>query len=420
VERHGPLLFAIARRIAGPELSDDVVQQTLMRAWQALRAGTEVKNVPAWLSQITRNVALTEYARQRATPETLSAELADPRSVAGSVEERIAVQEVLQQLAALPEPQRAALLATEFEGRSRRQIAGDLGLSEGAVRQLVHRARAALRVIITAVTPYPFAAWFARRGTDPSATGRLATLLSSGAPGRPGAAEAVAGGTVIGGGALAKGGATILAVTALGGGLVWHAALEHGHVAPMRDHDRTHHVRIAARIESREIVRVDSSRTSAATPVLVSDRAASQKPAASAAMSVRSSGVGADRGERVATHPRSSRRGDDPAADSGSRDAATSGSGLSGKASPGSDSSGRASALNNDDGASSGSLQPDQPSGTGTGSSPTPTTGVDGGTGQSTDAGFAGGAPTAAPPVTGTSGGGQPQTQSTTTSSSDD
>jgi RNA polymerase sigma factor (sigma-70 family) len=425
VERHGPLLFAIARRIVGPELSDDVVQQTLMRAWEALRAGTEVKNVPAWLSQITRNVALTEYARQRATPEALSAELVDPQSVPRSVEQRIAVQQVLLQLAALPEPQRAALLATEFEGRSRRQIAADLGLSEGAVRQLVYRARAALRVIVTAVTPYPFAAWFARRGTDPSATDRLATLLSSTTTGRPGAAEALAGGSVVGGGALVKGGATILAVTALGGGLVWHAALEHAHVLPARDHQASHGVPAATRVEARETVPVHDSRPDPATPVLWSDRTVSQDRTSSVVPTVRSSDRRPDSGHHLATRPRSARHGDDTAADSGSRGGALSRSGSAGEAQSGSDSSGSTSALNHDgsDGSASfGSPQSDQSSGAGVGASPgpAPATGGDGGTGQGTDSGFAGGGPTAVAPVTGTSGGGSSQTQSTTTNAGDD
>jgi hypothetical protein len=46
-------------------------------------------------------------------------------------------------------------LGMELEGRSRRQLAAELGLTEGAVRQLVHRARDAVRAAMAACVPFP-------------------------------------------------------------------------------------------------------------------------------------------------------------------------------------------------------------------------------------------------------------------------
>ena len=71
------------------------------------------------------------------------------------------MRETLAGLAALPENQREALLRTAVGGDSRAQIAHDLGVSDGAVRALVHRARTTLRAAATAVTPAPVAIWAA-------------------------------------------------------------------------------------------------------------------------------------------------------------------------------------------------------------------------------------------------------------------
>jgi hypothetical protein len=52
-------------------------------------------------------------------------------------------------------------VATALHGHSREAIAASTGISEGAVRQLVHRARATLRTAVTALTPWPLASWLA-------------------------------------------------------------------------------------------------------------------------------------------------------------------------------------------------------------------------------------------------------------------
>src|SRR5436853_5139524 len=84
-----------------------------------------------------------------------------------------------------------------MEGRSREEIAASLGLSEGAVRGLVHRARTTLRAAASAVTPVPVATWAAGggRGTLPTAE-RIAELVA-GAGSASLAGAAVKAGTVV-------------------------------------------------------------------------------------------------------------------------------------------------------------------------------------------------------------------------------
>ncbi|HLH66484.1 MAG TPA: sigma-70 family RNA polymerase sigma factor [Solirubrobacteraceae bacterium] len=227
VERHrGPLLRA-AVRVGGRERAEDVVQEALLRAWRALAAGTRVEHVPAWLHRIVRNTAVSQLAREQGLSEPLPQELADPHPLADAIDARRLAHDLLARIAELPDRQRTALVETEFAGRSREAIAAELGLTEGAVRQLVHRARSTVRIAATALTPFPLATWVARRGSAPGATGSLAGVAHSSAS-RSGLLEILGAGSAAGTGALVKGGAAIIAAGALAGGLAWRE-LDHAH-----------------------------------------------------------------------------------------------------------------------------------------------------------------------------------------------
>ncbi len=230
VERYRSQLVRAAARLVATERAEDVVQQTLLRAWSAIQAGTSVSHVSGWLHQILRNTAFTERTRGR-LHEQLPADLADLHSSSAAAESRATLAVVLGEIQRLPEYQRSALLQTEFVGRSRRQVATDLGVSEGAVRQLVHRARNTLRLAVTAITPFPLAAWAARSHAGSALAYRLAELGGQTAAGAPGA-PAAAGSALLGTGSVLKAGAAVLAAGALGGGLVIKA------LAPKRTHDR--------------------------------------------------------------------------------------------------------------------------------------------------------------------------------------
>ena len=58
------------------------------------------------------------------------------------VQQRAVAMGALTEMARLPRRQRQAIVGTALDGRPRAEIASTMGLSEGAVRQLVHRARA--------------------------------------------------------------------------------------------------------------------------------------------------------------------------------------------------------------------------------------------------------------------------------------
>lgn len=174
VERYKRELHAFARRIGPKGRADDVLQEAFLRAFAALQAGAEVEHLRGWLYQIVRNASIKAATRARAEME-LHDEVIAADGLEDEVERRLLTQGVLVEVARLPERQRDAFVKTAVQGRSRSEVALSMGLTEGAVRQLVRRARASLRTAVTAITPFPLAQWLAAARPAPG-TDRIAEV----------------------------------------------------------------------------------------------------------------------------------------------------------------------------------------------------------------------------------------------------
>ncbi len=214
-ERHRRVLLGHACRLVGATQGEDVLQQSLLKAWRALQDGADVQHPQAWLRRIVHNTALSELDRQPQQTDQLDDQLSGSRqSAEAAAEQNQELLEVLRGLAELPARERVALLGTELEGRSRRQLATELGLSEGAVRQLVYRARRRVRAGIAVLVPFPLLA----RVTRAWARGSMRKLASSStAASGPG----LVAGTVI------KVGVVTVAAAAVGGGVFLGSASGH-------------------------------------------------------------------------------------------------------------------------------------------------------------------------------------------------
>ncbi len=206
VRRYGRPLIRYAATIVGGR-SEDVTQDAFSKALIALRRdGSEIELRP-WLFRIVRNTALNDLRDSPPSPEILAEAIAGGRDPTQELEQREALADLIGRLHALPEPQRAAIVMRELEGLGHDEIAAALGLSGGAARQAIYRARQALRGGLGAMVPLPL----------------LRALLAGGGAGTVEAA-AGAGGAAGAGVALKATAATVLVAGALGTGV----ALEHG------------------------------------------------------------------------------------------------------------------------------------------------------------------------------------------------
>jgi RNA polymerase sigma factor (sigma-70 family) len=197
VERYRRPLQRYLRRLLSEALAEDVLQASFVRAWQALRAGTEVRDLRPWLYRIAHNQALNTL---RAAGSALPAatEALPGVSLEAEVEQREELRETLHGIRALPERQRAALVAVAVADRSHADVAAELGMSDGALRQLLLRARTTLRAAATALTPYPLMTWLAG-GQEATATRVAEMAVGAGGAGvaiKAGAAVLAAGAVV--------------------------------------------------------------------------------------------------------------------------------------------------------------------------------------------------------------------------------
>src|SRR5438445_9577791 len=161
VRRYSRPLLRYCRRMGLSDLrAEDVVQQALVRAWLALARGGEVRAPKAWLYRTVHNTAVNAMRSARdhgPLEDGGSVELA--ASAECDFERRVAMREALSDVAALPQLQRDANLLTAVDGRSHEEIASALGVTRGAVRGLLYRARVSLRDTAAAVVPQPALLW---------------------------------------------------------------------------------------------------------------------------------------------------------------------------------------------------------------------------------------------------------------------
>ena len=209
VERYSKPLHRYLRRVLPAVRVEDVLQQTFLGAWSSLRDGAEVRELRPWLYRIAHNAGVNALKRSGYDYEELKESLRGSEGPEGDVERRAVMRETLAAVAGLPERQRRALLETAVEGRNQADVAREMGMSEGAFRQLVHRARTTLRTAATAVTPFPMAGWAAGASSSDAPASGLATRI----------AELAAGaGTAGVGAAVVKTGAVIVAAGSLAAG----------------------------------------------------------------------------------------------------------------------------------------------------------------------------------------------------------
>jgi RNA polymerase sigma-70 factor (ECF subfamily) len=143
IRTHSRSLFAIAYGILqSREEAEDVVQDSLVKAWKTRWRVRDPEKFPAWLCMIARNRAHDVIRRRRPTPFTH--EIIEENE-ADTPDTTAMDQRLHSALATLPELHRAALALRYFDEMDYRTIENTLGLSNGALRGILGRALASLR-----------------------------------------------------------------------------------------------------------------------------------------------------------------------------------------------------------------------------------------------------------------------------------
>jgi uncharacterized protein len=147
--RHAPRVSALVRSILPPADSEDVTQDAMLAAFVGLERLREPGRFGSWLYAIAANLARMRL--RRPAPPLVHAPPAPPADEAAERRERAWL--VRAAIGTLAEPDREVLVLHYFHGLECREIAERSGVSRGAVRVRLHRARAALRPELELLRP---------------------------------------------------------------------------------------------------------------------------------------------------------------------------------------------------------------------------------------------------------------------------
>jgi RNA polymerase sigma-70 factor, ECF subfamily len=152
-DEHAAALWRYAMRLTGDRArAEDVVQETLLRAWQhpAVIDDSD-RSARAWLFTVARNMIIDERRSARFRNEVGSLETAPEApedtglNEVDSALDRLLIGDAMAQLSA---DHRAVIRRSYYLGWSTAQIAADLDIAEGTVKSRLHYAIRALRLTL--------------------------------------------------------------------------------------------------------------------------------------------------------------------------------------------------------------------------------------------------------------------------------
>ena len=164
VVRHKATLYRLARRYIGdPDEAYDIVQETFVAAWLALRRFDTRQTFAGWLRAIALNKC-RDHGRRRAVRHRIVSLFAfEPSPAIQSTENEFEGEHILLELqrlqrldkaiAQLPQLYKEPLLLTTVSGLTQQEAASELGISTKAVEMRVRRARQKLREVLADMGP---------------------------------------------------------------------------------------------------------------------------------------------------------------------------------------------------------------------------------------------------------------------------
>lgn len=153
-EHAGPLFHYALRLTSGDrQWAEDVVQETLLRAWQHPAAFDPARGpARAWLCTVARHLVIDAHRARQARPAEAGGEAleraAEQTSGEDEIEQALQSWAVADALRTLSPDHRAVLLETYYHGRTMTEAARVLGIPLGTVKSRTYYALHALRLAL--------------------------------------------------------------------------------------------------------------------------------------------------------------------------------------------------------------------------------------------------------------------------------
>jgi len=145
-----PHLRAFGRSLSGSrDLADDLVQETLLKAWAARKRFQAGTNMRAWTFIILRNLFLSQMRRARFKGEWDDVTAAKILAAPASQDRHVELGDMQRALLHLPQPQREALILVGAGGFAYEEAAEICGCAVGTIKSRVARGRVALEALLS-------------------------------------------------------------------------------------------------------------------------------------------------------------------------------------------------------------------------------------------------------------------------------
>ena len=151
------LLVFIRGRVSNDADADDILQEVFIRVHRHLCCLPEPQweKPESWIYQIARHLIIDQYRRRRELMEIPESVPAEP-DVPEDDPEAVLALSLRELIDELPEPYRQALILTEYQGLSQKQLAEQVGISLSGAKSRVQRARAKLREMLLTCCHFEF------------------------------------------------------------------------------------------------------------------------------------------------------------------------------------------------------------------------------------------------------------------------
>ena len=153
-------LFRLALRITlNRAEAEDIVQETMIKVWNRREKWEEIESMESFCLTICRNIAIDKTRKAANQNQSLDEVVETPdESYSSNPEAQVIqsdrVQSVRRLINTLPEKQRTAMQLRDFEGKSYKEIATIMAVSEEQVKVNIFRARQAIKKKITESEAY--------------------------------------------------------------------------------------------------------------------------------------------------------------------------------------------------------------------------------------------------------------------------
>jgi len=146
---HSPLYQFIRRRVADDATAEDLLQEVFLKIHQHGSSLKDVRHLESWIYQVTRNLLVDHY---RSHQKNISLDAQEALDLPEDLPDDDIVSELLPCVRAmvlsLPDQDRQALILTEYQGLTQKELGERLSLSFSGAKSRVQRAREKLRQML--------------------------------------------------------------------------------------------------------------------------------------------------------------------------------------------------------------------------------------------------------------------------------